>query len=343
MNASPAADLAADLAHEWHPEVLRAPATFAQLTPPRPRRRIEWVPDPPDLMVGSAAPPLVGWLRERWPAYDWARAEVRRACFHDVAILAPDVVARVSRHGDQAARVRREHGVLEALAAVPLPVAVPRNLSEVVAHAGRAGMLTTYVPGEPRPDISWAEAVGPIGGVLRALSGADVAGVRGRLPAPRAWCGGGEWPTLVRERLAPRLPGDLRSTAAAVVSAVLEAERGVLPAFVHGDFGPHNLLWNGDDVDGIAGLIDFDHGCVGDPAMDAAPLIGFFGAAAVESVVDLPTLERGMLHRASLSLQVAAAGELLGDDALRDHALANFAARTRAGTLYDPGGRAPSV
>jgi aminoglycoside phosphotransferase (APT) family kinase protein len=115
---------------------------------------------------------------------------------------------------------------------------------------------------------------------------------------------------------------------------------GVPPALVHGDFSPHNLLWDGD---GVAGLIDFDHACVGDPAMDIAPLIGFFGATAVGSIVDAPTLERGMLHRASLSLQVAAAADLLGDEALRHHALKNFVTRTRARTLYDPGGRAPTV
>jgi hypothetical protein len=145
-------------------------------------------------VVGNVAPPLLGWLQKCWPAYDWARAQIHRACFHDVAILAPAVVARVSRHGDQAARVRREHGVLESLAMVPLPFGVPRALSEVVARAGRAGMLTTYVPGESRPDIPWAQAAGPISNVLRALSRVDVGAVHGRLPVPHAWCGGENGP-----------------------------------------------------------------------------------------------------------------------------------------------------
>ncbi|HEX2037663.1 MAG TPA: aminoglycoside phosphotransferase family protein [Chloroflexota bacterium] len=288
--------------------------------------------------AGTVTPPLIGWLQACWPAYDWARALVHRSCFHEVAIVAPEVVARVSRHGDQVARVRREHSVLRALAAVALPVEVPRTRSEVVAWEGRAGMLTTYVPGQPRPGVSWHEAAGPVGEVLRALAGADVTPLRGRLPVPRAWCGGEQWPAMVRERLAPHLPADLRSRAEAVVGAVLEAERGAAPALVHGDFGPHNLLW---DRDGVVGVIDLDHACLGDAAMDAATLIGFFGAAAVETVVDSRTLERGMLHRATLALQLAAAAELLGDEPLRDHALGNFVARARARTLYDPGGRHP--
>ncbi len=291
-------------------------------------------------MARPTTPTLADWLQRCWPAHDWARADVRHACFHDVAILAPDVVARVSRHGDQTARVHRERSVLVALSAVSLPFRVPRSLSDVVAHAGRAGMLATYVPGESRADISWAEAAGPFAEVLKSFSRVDVAAVRGRLPTPRAWCGGERWPEVVKGRLAPHLPHDLRPAALSVVGAVLDSERGVAPGFVHGDFGPHNVLWRGAD---IGGLIDFDHACVGDPAMDVAPLIGFFGAAAVESVVDQATLERAMLHRASLSLQLAAAADLLCDAALRHHALSNFVARARAGTLYDPGGCRPRL
>lgn len=48
-----------------------------------------------------------------------------------------------------------------------------------------------------------------------------------------------------------------------------------------------------------------------------------------------------MLHRATLSLQVAAAAELRGDERLRDFMLSNFDKRHAAGTLYDPGGKRP--
>lgn len=199
--------------------------------------------DNPDIggaeaVADPAEPPLLNWLATSWPNYPWSRAELRHACFHDVAILAPEVVARVSRHGEQEARLRREHATLDSVAAVPMAVAVPRTLSRVVARDGRAGMLTTYLPGEPRPDIPWATAAGPIAAVLRALSGADIALVRHRLPAPRAWCGGSEWPDLVRERLAPHLPADLSPVAIAAVDAALEAEQGIPPTLVHGIIHP---------------------------------------------------------------------------------------------------------
>lgn len=258
--------------------------------------------------------------------------------FHTAAVLAPEVVARVSRHRDQAARVRRQHAILAAVEAAALPVVVPRNASEVVVRGGRAGMLTTYVCGESREGALW-DAVGPaVQSLLAALSGVDIVGTARGLPRPRAWCGGDGWPDVVRAHLLPLLPTDVRESAQAVVEGVLAAERGVRPALVHGDLGPQNLLWEGAR---LVGLIDFDHACAGDPAIEAATLLGVYGAAAVETIVDGPALERAMMHRGSLSLQLAAAALELGDAPLRDHALTNFVGRARAGTLYDPGGRVP--
>jgi aminoglycoside phosphotransferase (APT) family kinase protein len=115
-------------------------------------------------------------------------------------------------------------------------------------------------------------------------------------------------------------------------------ERESAPGCVHGDFGLHNVLWQSATA---RGLIDFDHLAWGDPAIDVAPLVGSFSAAQLSGDFDRELLRRAMFHRASLSLQVAAAAELAGDRALRDHALGNFTGRLRAGTLYDPAGTSP--
>jgi hypothetical protein len=64
--------------------------------------------------------------------------------------------------------------------------------------------------------------------------------------------------------------------------------------------------------------------------------------AVVGSVVEPETLRRAMLHRATLSLQVAASAELCHDYSLRDFALNNFTRRWNAQTLYDPDGHVPS-
>ncbi|GAB3261976.1 hypothetical protein GCM10027425_25670 [Alteromonas gracilis] len=61
--------------------------------------------------------------------------------------------------------------------------------------------------------------------------------------------------------------------------------------------------------------------------------MGFHGAEAVAGLADARTLARARAHRATLSLQVAAAAHLCGLPSLRDHALGSFARRHREGTL----------
>ncbi|MFB9904026.1 aminoglycoside phosphotransferase family protein [Allokutzneria oryzae] len=262
-----------------------------------------------------------------WPEHDWPAARYRHGAFHDVLVL-PEVVARITT---DVARVEREHRTSELLRRVDFPFAVPKTLSGPRSHGGRTGVLVSRLDGELRPDIAWADAATELAAALSALSEADPpAG----LPEPRTWCGGQRWPSIVMDDLVPRLPKDLRDTAAEVVAAVIVAEFRAPAGLVHGDFGPHNLLWR----DGrISGVFDWDHLCVGDPAIDLAPLVGIYGAARVAEITDPATLDRAMTHRATLSLQVAAAGELSGNVALRDHALGNFVARARAETLRDPG------
>jgi hypothetical protein len=78
------------------------------------------------------------------------------------------------------------------------------------------------------------------------------------------------------------------------------------------------------------------------PQNAVAPLVGQFSAAQLSRDFDHEMLRRAMVHRASLPRQIAAAAELTGDGALRDHALGNFADRALRGTLYDPGGANPT-
>lgn len=113
----------------------------------------------------------------------------------------------------------------------------------------------------------------------------------------------------------------------------MDCETDAQPALVHGDFGLHNVLWTQDR---ISGVIDFDHAAVGDPAMDVAPLVGQFGAVKLAQIYDREMLYRAKSHRASLPLQVAAAGALVNDSKLRDQALGNFHKRLRNGSLYTP-------
>ena len=110
-------------------------------------------------------------------------------------------------------------------------------------------------------------------------------------------------------------------------------EAGVETSLVHGDFGLHNIMWRGDQ---LSGVIDLDNACIGDPALDLAPLVGAFGSASVADIADREMIARARVHRASLPLQVAAAAQLIDDSKLKDFALSNFQMRLDAGTLQDP-------
>jgi aminoglycoside phosphotransferase (APT) family kinase protein len=159
------------------------------------------------------------------------------------------------------------------------------------------------------------------------------------LPPPRTWCGGSQWPNLVQQDLAPLLNTDAQRSASDRVTQLLDVEDVSAGVLCHGDFGPHNILW---DQDHPASLIDLDHACVGDPAIDLAPLIGFHGLQAIRPIAPPSTLQRAMIHRATLSLQVAAAAHINRSFDLRDHALRNFANRTAQGTLFEPTGMTPT-
>lgn len=236
----------------------------------------------------------------------------------------------------RAARPAEEHRVLTRL--VPLRWPIPKALSQVrTSPDGWAGMLVSHLPGRHRLDAAWPRVAEEITGLLGAVESRTLLEATGELPPVRAWCGGPEFPALVAGRLAPLLPGPAeRGAARDAVRAMLDAEASARAGVVHGDLGLHNVFWDG--AGRITALIDLDHAAVADPAVDVAPFIGHFGARAVGTAVGPETLRRAMLHRATLSLQVAAGAELAGDPRLRDHALANFTERLAAGTLHDPEG-----
>lgn len=277
------------------------------------------------------------WLRENWPTRRWQAATLLHGAFHEVAVLADDVVARVATGPGAEGRVEREARAHAVVASSGLRVTVPEVVAGPLSADGRTGFLTSFVPGTHRLDAEWADVRSGLADLLDALGEVDPVAVVG-LPEVRAWCGGDHWPAVVRDHLVPRLPDPAAKRAQQVVVDVLQVGDGARPVLVHGDFGLHNVLWRAGSP---SALVDLDHAALGDPAVDVAPLVGAFGAAALRDVVDRNVLEAASLHRASLPLQVAAAAQLCGRPGLRDHALRNFVERSAAGTLYDPGGRRP--
>ncbi|EYR63488.1 hypothetical protein N866_20270 [Actinotalea ferrariae CF5-4] len=283
-----------------------------------------------------------GWAAAAWPDDDWSRARVEHGAFHEVLVLPTGPVARLTDGRGHRERTQREAAVTSVVAGLDLGVPVPTPLSEPVTADGVTGVLVSRVAGEPRSASHWSDVRHGMVQLLDRLRAVHRDGATAALPPVRSWCGGASWPALVREQLAPRLPPSARSTAARVVADVLEAEAEADACLVHGDLGLHNVLWPdaGDDA-GLTGLIDVDHAAWADPAVDVAPLVGAFGVQQLAADVEPDLLHRAMVHRATLSLQVAAAAELAGRTALRDHALATVARRVAEGTLYEPHGLRP--
>ena len=271
-------------------------------------------------------------LQSVWPDLEWRRMELRSGAFHSVAVLGESAVVRVAFGTGHAERTRTETANLAAFAMAGLPFRIPAVLCEPFHGDGWSAQVNSFVPGGHRPLERWEAVRVPLKLVLSALAEMGPPAASTLRPV-RQWCGAAEWPAVVAGITAGMAPREARA-ATKVVSQVLAAEKVVPPAVVHGDFGLHNVLWAGSE---ISGLVDFDNACLGDPAMDLAPLVGAFGAAAVTDIAHPDLVARAQLHRASLSLQVAAAGHLAGDHELREFALGNFSDRFRRGTLYDPG------
>lgn len=219
----------------------------------------------------------------------------------------------------------REASTARVLASAGIPVPCP--VSDPVHAEHWSATAFNLVVGTAREGSTWGE---DREGILALFAEWADAGHRHPelsigLPAARSWCGGESWPFIV-DRLTAADP-EMRAAAGQRVASVLEVEASAAPGAVHGDFGPHNLLWS---PAGEPTLIDTDHAAWADPAIDVAPLLANYPCRQLSGDLPRDLLERGSAHRRTLSLQVAAAAELSGDAVLRDHALANFARRIRS-------------
>lgn len=263
-------------------------------------------------------------LGESFPDYDWQSARHLHGAFHDVWVVDEKVVARVTRSSYTAARLRQRIAVVELVAQLGLPVRTPRPLSEVVRwDERRAAVLIEWMDGAECDDNSFAgnEYVERVGATLNALHRAPTELLQPSLLPVRDWCGGEQWPELVRELL-PRLPPEHRGRAVAAVGGVLGLDEVLVLA--HGDLTRFNFLWGASSV---PALIDWDHACLAGASLDVACLLGSLGASRLIDLVGGDIVAGAVVQKRSFPLQVAAAGWLNDDDRLCDAGLRNFADR----------------
>jgi Ser/Thr protein kinase RdoA (MazF antagonist) len=179
-----------------------------------------------------------------------------------------------------------------------------------------AAVLVRFVPGT-RVEALDPARIATVADVLSALQGQELAG----LPPARDWCGGPDWPAIVRSLL-PELPESLQPAAESAVQDVLGLESK--PCVSHGDLTPYNLRWS--DRGGLA-VIDWDHVSNGGTAIDVACLLGTVPAAVLTEMVGEAVVRSARVHKRTFPLQVAAAGLLCNDDRLRSTGLHNFVTR----------------
>lgn len=271
-------------------------------------------------------------LSRAFPGTEWNDAVVAHGAFHSVAVSARQgLTARLLSGTRHKARAVLEHRTVEACASLRLSVQVPYPLSRTpVSTRLHSAYLIEYLPGETRRDSVWSSAVGhALLDLLEELR--DVTPPPG-LRAPLAWAGGTAWPALV-DGMTHHWDREQRAAARSAVADAEALTHAGPDVLVHGDFGIHNVLW---DHDRPLALIDWDNACVASQVLDIAPLVGHFGVDRLARYLPREELVDAARYRASLPLQVAAAAEIVGDEDLRERALATFLVKFRDGTLEDP-------
>lgn len=264
---------------------------------------------------------VVDELAARLPGIEWRGVRWVHGAFHHVALTADLIAVRVRTGRNHRDAIEAEAGAMRQFSGLRLAVAAPTLANGPVHGEGWSAFACTRIHGASMEVRTWHDDRRAIFPMLEELAGVDVEAARG-FPAPRSWCGGSGWEAIVSDMTRGWDP-TLRSLALAGVRAVVEDQRprrGVS----HGDFGPHNILVT---ATGPA-LIDLDNVCAGEDGLDVAPLLAHYPFEDLRRDFSHDTLGRAATVRRSLPLQVAAAAELAGDVALRDHALANFVRRT---------------
>jgi len=175
----------------------------------------------------------------------------------------------VGKFYDRDEDARRVAAVLGALALGDGGACGGLRVPRVVAyHEPRRQLLLTYERGEPVSSAIAHDTAAVLAGVGRALAALHAA----RIPLDAITTPAAVLADLQAriEDLCARLPGE----ATALRRAWNELERQapplpVTPTFVHGDFGPANLLWSSGQIV----VLDFDKCARGDPALDVGNLL----------------------------------------------------------------------
>lgn len=249
-------------------------------------------------MNDAVGPPLTDRARNRVFRYDLRRDDGTE-------------VQCVAKFYDRAEDATRVADVLRAIAAAGT-VAVPR----VIRYDTPRLLLLSFEAGE-----AFTPALGADDGTVAAATGRALAALHAIRPpsvVDRVTSAAAILDDLhfrVAE-LRARLPGAERSLTRTLAELLRDLPQdSAAPSFVHGDFGPANLLWNGRDVV----MLDFDRCARGDPALDLGTLFTQLHRSALRAPARLPNF--AALRERVLEAYGAADRDLAARVAWYEHAV----------------------
>jgi aminoglycoside 2''-phosphotransferase len=263
---------------------------------------------------------LVARARSACPGLAFATARLVDGEGQNSAVLIADdrLVFRFPRYAAGRAALAGEIALLRRLRGrLPLPVPDPLCVAEdFVAYR--------LIPGEPLRQAT-LDGIGDAG-TLRKL-GEQVGEFARALHAVPVEAAGfdplAQWRALYG-RIEARLFGHMRPGARAATARHFERFLGsgvadeIEPALVHGDFGTGNILYD-PAARRIAGVIDFGHAGLGDPAVDYAALPWSPGPFLEGAAAAYPAVRRAddrvAFYRGTFALQEALFGVESGDEA----------------------------
>ena len=204
--------------------------------------------------------------------------------FNDILVINEEIIFRFPKTFREADKLVTESAILWSLRGhTTLPIPNPIYRSKVTEPAGSVFMGYPMLPGEPlwpktvqaiKDETLLQHLAEQLATFLRELHATPAEVLEVKLPDFR---GCEEWQELYQrfhDKLFPYMRPDARAWTTRHFEDFLGDTRNCdyAPAFVHGDFGPSNILYDAAKKS-ISGIIDFSSAGWGDPAIDFAAIL----------------------------------------------------------------------
>ncbi|HLQ51040.1 MAG TPA: phosphotransferase [Terriglobales bacterium] len=203
--------------------------------------------------------------------------------FNDILLVNNETIFRFPKTLREAAKLVMETALLRSLQSrVTLPIPDPLYQSQESASIGQIFMGYPLLPGEPLcperlqtlTEEQLQHVANQLATFLQHLHTTPAEALAVKLPD---FQGCEEWQDLYarfRSKLFPFMRPDAHMNVTRLFEDFLSDARNCayVPALVHGDFGPGNILYNAQ-TNSISGIIDFSSVGWGDPAVDFAAIL----------------------------------------------------------------------